>query len=485
MTETALLPAAELVRLLRAREVSSRELLDLYLGRIEAYNGAINAVVTLDADRARVRAAEADEAAARGEWWGPLHGLPMTVKDTMETAGVLTTAGAEELREHVPHNDAESVTRLRAAGAVIFGKTNTPKYAMDCQTYNEVFGTTNNPWDLGRSTGGSSGGAAAAMAAGLSGLELGSDIGGSIRNPAHYCGVFGLKPTHGVVPVRGHIPGPPGSLSTPDLGVVGPLARSAGDLGLALDVLAGPGPEDATAWRLQLPPARHTTLADYRLAAWVDDPYCAVDADVRELLQATVDVLAGAGAKVDETARPVDLAETDRVYQPLLAAAVSNGVPQSVFEALMQLAGQLQSDDDSYIARQARNLTQTARQWNSTNERRHRLQARWAEFFRQFDALLCPIVPTTAIPHDHSELTSRTITVNGEPRAYFDQIVWAGLVTAPLLPAAVVPVGTTAAGLPVGMQIVAPYLEDRTAVDVAARIAEVTGGYRPPPDYSQ
>jgi amidase len=483
MTDTALLSATDLVRLLRTREVSSRELLERYLGRVEEHNGALNAVVTLDADRARVRAAEADEAAARGEWLGPLHGLPMTVKDCFETAGLRTTAGAEDLRDHVPTVDADTVARLRSAGAVIFGKTNTPTYAMDTQTYNPIFGTTNNPWDLERSPGGSSGGAAAAIAAGLAGLELGSDIGGSIRNPSHYCGVFGLKPTHGIVAGRGHIPGPPGTLSTTDLGVFGPLARSADDLGLALDVLAGPAPEAAVAWRLHLPPPRHTALGDYRLAAWIDDPFCPVDADVRGLLQATVDMLTAAGAKVDETARPVDLEEASTVYNRLLAAAICNGVPQAVYDALMQLADQLPPDDDSYIAMQARNLTQRARDWNTTNEHRHRIQARWAEFFRRFDALLCPIVPTTAIPHDHSELTQRTITVNGAERPYFDQLVWAGLVTGPLLPAAVVPVGTTAAGLPVGVQIVAPYLEDRTAIDLAKRVAQVTGGYRPPPGF--
>jgi amidase len=376
MTDLAFQPAADLTKLLRSRTVSSRELLELYLDRIHQHNGALNAVVTLDVERGQERAAEADAAAARDEWWGPLHGLPMTVKDTMETAGLRTTAGAKELRDHVPKRDAEAVARLRSAGAVVFGKTNAPKYAMDTQTHNEVFGTTNNPWDPARSPGGSSGGAAAAVAAGLTGLELGSDIGGSIRNPAHYCGVFGLKPTHGVVPVRGHIPGPPGSLSTPDLGVVGPLGRAADDLALALDVLAGPSPEAAVGWRLQLPAPRHSTLTDYRVAAWVDDPYCPVDAEVGGLLQGTVEVLGAAGVKVDQEVRPVDLAEADRNYQQLLAAAICNGVPAETFDGLATMAGQLDAGADSFVARQVRNLTQRARDWNSANEQRHRLQAR-------------------------------------------------------------------------------------------------------------
>jgi amidase len=483
VSELHFLPAAELVRLLRRREVSSRELLDLFLDRVEQHNPALNAVVTLDADRARDRAADADAAAARGEWWGPLHGLPMTVKDTLETAGLRTTAGAEELRDHVPDRDAESVSRIRAAGAVLFGKTNTPTYAMDAQTYNPIFGTTNNPWDVTRAPGGSSGGSAAAVAAGLTGLEVGSDIGGSIRNPAHYCGVFGHKPTHGVVPLRGHIPGPPGTLSPTDLGVVGPLARSADDLDLALDVMAGPAPEVAVAWRLQLPAPRQGALPAYRLAAWIDDPHCPVDAAVGDILHGTLEALAGAGAKIDDAARPVDLAESDRVYQRLLAGEVCNGLPAATFEGLTQLADQLAPDDESFIARQARNLTQRKRDWNSANEHRYRLAAEWADFFTSYDALLCPIVPTVCIPHDQSDLTSRTILVNGEPRSYLDQLVWAGLATGPLLPATVVPVGRTAEGLPVGMQVVAPVLEDRTAIDVARRVAEVTGGYCPPPGF--
>ena len=484
MTDLAFLPATELVGLLRRRQISSRELLALYLDRVQRLDGPINAVVTLDSERATRRAAEADEAAARDEWWGPLHGLPMTVKDTLETVGLRTTAGAEELADHVPGDDADAVARLRSAGAVLFGKTNAPTYAMDAQTYNPVFGTTNNPWDTDRSPGGSSGGSAAALAAGLTGLEVGSDIGGSVRNPAHYCGVAGLKPTHGVVPIRGHIPGPPGSLSTPDLGVLGPMGRSCADLALGLDVLAGPAPDAAVAWHLSLPPARHAALPDYRIAAWLDDPHCPVDDQVGDLLQAAVDALGRAGAKVDDTARPVDLAESDRVYQQLLAAAVCNGVPPALFDSLTELAGQAAVDDDSFVARQARNLTQRARDWNRANEHRHRLKARWAAFFGEFDALLCPIVPTAALPHDQDRsVAERTITVNGQSRPYLDQLVWAGMATGPLLPAAVVPVGTTAAGLPVGIQIVAPYLADRTAIDVAARVTEVTGGYQPPPGF--
>ena len=217
--------ATELAAALRAKEISSTELLDCYLGRIEELNPGLGAVVTLDADRARREAAEADRRLARGAAAGPLHGLPVTVKDCLETAGLRTTCGAPELAGYVPERDAEAVGRLRSAGAIIMGKTNLPAWASDCQSYNELFGTTNNPWDAGRTPGGSSGGAAAAVAAGLSALELGSDLGGSLRIPAAWCGVYTLKPSFGIIPVDGHIPPPPGMPAEVDIGVVGPLAE--------------------------------------------------------------------------------------------------------------------------------------------------------------------------------------------------------------------------------------------------------------------
>ena len=246
MTALPFRSATELCRALAAREISSRELLELHLARVEALDPRVGAVVTLDADRARKRADEADAALARGERWGPLHGLPITVKDCWETAGLRTTCGAESLRDHVPQTSAVGVQRLLDAGAVLFGKTNTPKWTLDWQTYNDLFGITRNPWNPERTSGGSSGGSAAAVCAGLSPLEFGSDIGGSIRIPSHCCGVYGHKPTWGIVPLRGHIPGPPGSLYEKDINVGGPLARCAEDLGLALDVLAGPLPEAQT-----------------------------------------------------------------------------------------------------------------------------------------------------------------------------------------------------------------------------------------------
>jgi amidase len=485
MPELAFESATALTAAIRSRQIGSRELLENYLRRIERLNPKINAVVTLDVERARRRADAADAALARGESWGALHGLPITIKDSIETAGIRTTSGAPVHAEHVPAKDAVAVERLIAAGAVVFGKTNLPTFAMDVQSYNPIFGTTNNPWDVARSPGGSSGGAAAAIAAGLTGLELGSDIGGSIRNPAHFCGVYGHKPSHGIVPQRGHIPGPPGTLSQADIAVLGPLGRSGEDLELALDILAGPAADRAVAWRLALPPARRTSLREYRIAAWLDDPACSIDAALREPYEATVAALRRAGARVDEEARPgLEFADAYRTFLQLLWGETSPGLPREVFEGLVETAAQLPPDDDSELARVARFNTQRHRDWLSANEKRERLRAQWADFFRDYDVLLCPVTPTAANLHDHSEpFLARTITVNGRSRSYLHQIAWAGVIGMALLPVSVAPVARTASGLPIGLQIVGPYLEDRTPIDFARRLAEVAGGFDNPPGY--
>jgi amidase len=483
MTDVTLRPAVQLVAALREGTLGSRELLESYLQRIERHNPRLNAVVTLDVERARRTADAADAARARGQSLGPLHGLPMTVKDTLETAGLRTTAGAPELAEHVPARDAALVARLRAAGAVIFGKTNTPAYAADVQTYNPVFGVTRNPWDLERSCGGSSGGSAVAVAAGLTSVGIGSDIGGSIRTPAHCCGVYGLKPTHGIVPGRGHIPGPPGSLGTYDLGVMGPLARSADDLALLLDVLAAPDERDAVAWRLELPPPRRRTLRDYRVAAWLDDPFCPTDTAVRARGEATVAGLRAAGVDVDDQARPVpDLGAVHHCYERLLWPILSGGMGSDEVAELARLAETTVSDGTNDFDRFARGVTLRHRDWIAVDEERQRLRAAWAEFFQRFDVLLCPVMSVPAIAHDHDgTVLSRSITVNGTARPYLDLIVWAGLVTMALLPATAVPVGRTPAGLPVGLQVVGAYLEDRTTIDFARHLGDVIGGYEPPP----
>ncbi|MFZ0324794.1 MAG: amidase family protein [Actinomycetes bacterium] len=440
---------------MRTKQVSARELLAEHLARMEAVNPLVRAVVTVDADRARVSARLADESLARGRFLGPLHGLPITVKDTFETAGLRTTSGSTALRDHRPTADAVAVARLRQAGAVIVGKTNTPELAGDWQTTNELFGTTHNPWDLSRTSGGSSGGSAAALAVGMTPLELGSDIGGSIRVPATLCGVAGHKPTHGVVPQRGHIPGPPGSLSQPDLGVVGPMARSVEDLGLALDVVAGPIPPQSAGWRLVLPEPGKRGLRAWRLAALVDDLGTPLDRTVRTVLGSALDTLAAAGASIDrQPALPVELHAVADLYALMLRPVV---------------------DGD-------RKLTHT--QWLAANERRLHLQHAMEEFFARYDALLLPTFPVAAFPHDARAAERRTLQVDGRALPYTaTALFWPALATLLHLPATALPVGLAPGGrfgLPVGIQVVGPYLGDLTTLAVAAEVERVIGRFPVP-----
>lgn len=485
MTELHWRTATDLCAALVRRQISALELLEHHLARQERLGGSLNAVVATDEEGARARAREADAALARGESWGSLHGLPMTIKDSYEVVGMPTTSGAPELAEHRPRRNADAVERLVGAGAVVWGKTNLPLYAGDFQSYNAVYGTTGNPWNLERVPGGSSGGSAAALAAGLTPLELGSDIGGSIRNPAHYCGVYGHKPSFGIVPLRGHIPGPPGTLGAPDLAVAGPLARAPQDLTLAIDLLAGPRPEDA-AWRLELPAPRGETLRDFRVAAWLEEPASLpIASDVGALLQAAVDRIAAHGVSVDAKVRPgFDPAESHARYLRLLNAQMAGGFPPEVLAGFDAALAELSDDDHSAVAETIRGVSGRHRTWASENERRHRQRALWAEFFRDVDILLCPVMPTAAFPHDSSPFDGRTIEIDGIPHPYLGQLFWAGLITVAYLPSTVVPIGRTPEGLPVGMQIVGPWLEDRTPLAVAALLEDLLGAFEPPPDFA-
>lgn len=482
--DVCLRPATELLTMLRRREIGAHELLAHYLARIDRLDGPLNAVVTRDVERAYRAADEADAAIARGGPATALHGLPMTIKDTFEIAGVRTTAGHEPYAAYVPSTDAVAVARLRAAGAIPFARTNVPVLAGDIQTFNPIFGTTNNPWDATRTSGGSSGGAAVAVAMGFTGLELGSDIGGSIRTPSNWCGVYGHKPTFGIVPQRGHIPPAAGALIDCDLNVVGPIARSASDLRLAMDVLVGPLADVATAWRLALPPPRHGRLRDYRIAAWIDDPAFPVDPAVRERLEATLAALRAAGCRVDDAARPrLALGEAIRTYLQLLMPVIFfQSMAPDDFQRLTGVAATLAAGDESGFARTVRFGTESWFAWAHADEARQRVRAAFAEFFRSYDVLLLPTNVVPAIPHDHTEpLALRQITVGGTTTAYINLFGWIGLATMAWLPATVAPVGRTPTGLPVGIQIVGPYLEDYTTLDVAERLRDVIGGFEPPP----
>ncbi len=475
--------ATAMARSIRERRVGCVELLDLHLERVRRYNPALNAIIVLDADRARIRAREADAAIARGESWGPLHGVPMTVKEAFDVAGQPTTWGVPALRDNIAQANAASVDALLGAGAIIFGKTNVPLLLGDWQTFNAIHGTTNNPWDLGCTPGGSSGGAAAALAAGMSALELGSDIGSSVRNPAHYCGVYGHKPSFGVVPQHGHwIPGAHVPL---DVLVCGPLARSAEDLALALDLIAGPEPFDRPAWTLRLPAPRRGTLAEFRIALVLDDPNCAVDREVTDRIQAVAEAAARAGARIDDKARPrIDTSHAHDLYLKLLRGATGALLSDETFAQSRAKAAQLAADDRSYGARVLRAVVQDHRAWFAAHEERQAIRAAWASFFEDYEVVLCPIGATAAFPHDQKrERPDRRIMVNGREEDYNAQLYWAGVASLPNLPGTAAPAGRTPGGLPVGVQIVGPYLEDHTTIECARLLAQVTEGFVPPPGY--
>ena len=475
--------AAELSHAIQTRAISSRELLDQLVARADRLNPALNAIVAWDLDRARAAAAAADEATARGQLAGPLHGLPMTVKDVFETEGLVTTSGAPRLAQYVPAADALAVARLKQAGAIIFGKSNTPLYAGDWQTYNEVYGRTSNPWDTSKTAGGSSGGAAAAVAAGLTPLEFGSDIGGSIRNPAHYNGVYGLKPSWGIVPVRGHIPGPPGSLIQVDVGVAGPLARSVADLRIALRVTAGPVPEDAPAWRLDLDDGAPIERAsELRIATVFHEgaDVVPVAAGVRASLAGFAARLAAAGARVDAVTLPVALADGFRTWRDLTLPTIGMDLPDTEFAELAKLEAM---PGDDVMLELGRAMTSRYRDWMRATQLRQLQRAAWASLFEQYDVVLAPVMPTAAFDHDTERpIAERLLDVDGVAVPHFFAAAWCGAVGAMLLPVVTVPTGVDPAGLPVGVQVIGPFLSDMRLLRIAELLDEAAGpGFVAPP----
>jgi amidase len=475
-SDTAYATARDLVSALAARRVSAVELLEQARKRIEALDGAINAVILRDFERARDAARAADAALARGER-RPLLGLPMTVKESFNVAGLPTSWGIPRFRDWQPAEDAAAVARLKQAGAVVIGKTNLPILLSDWQSYNDVYGTTNNPWDLARTPGGSSGGSAAALAAGYVALELGSDIGGSLRAPAHYCGVYSHRPSWGLVPSRGQVfPTVRPLPHETDLVAIGPLARSAGDLALALDVLAGPDEPMAIAYRLSLPEPRHGDLKSFRVLVVDDHPLEPTDHAVRGALDRLGERLARAGATVaHESALLPDLAAMTRTYVQWR--------PAQLDEARAAVAA-LAADDDGLAAVQARAALQSHRDWIAADRRRAAIEAQWRALFKEWDVVLCPPMPTPAFPHAHSpDRRARRIAIDGEPYPYQDQIAWSGVATPAGLPATTIPVERSETGLPVGVQIVGPYLEDRTPIALAALLEREFGGFVAPPRY--
>ena len=478
MSEIAFASATELAARIQRKEISSAELLALYFERVDRLNPALNAIIVQRRDEAMARAEAADAALARGERWGPLHGVPMTVKESYDVAGTPTTWGAPHLKDNIAPKDALSISRLKDAGVVIFGKTNVPLMLSDFQSYNDVYGTTNNPWDLSRVPGGSSGGTAAALAAGLTGIDTGSDIGGSIRNPAHFCGVFGHKPTWNLLPPRGHAM--PGVLTPSDISVIGPLARCATDLEIAVQAMAGPDEITSSGMQLKLPELAKPASA-LRVAVWRDDAMAVVDASVAERVDAVAEALGRLGARVDYDARPVESEHTHTVYQCLLQATMSARLPEDRYQSILRQVEELPAEDTSLAATIQRSQVARFRDWTANNELRTHIRWQWHSFFEGYDIVLAPVMATSAFPHDHRPFGERTVTVNGNAEPYFNQVFWAGLASVAYLPSTVIPTGPDQAGLPIGVQIIGPEYGDLITIGVAKLLEREGFAFTPPP----
>ena len=464
-------------------EVSAVELVDQAIARIEKLDGSINAVVVRDFDRARDTAREADRRRARGDR-APLLGVPMTVKESYNVAGLPTTWGFPEFKDNRARDDAATVARLKAAGAIIVGKTNVPVALADWQSFNPIYGVTRNPWNLDYSPGGSSGGSAASLAAGYVPLEIGSDIGGSVRVPSHFCGVFGHKATYGLIPVRGQ--SLPGTTRAPDLSVCGPMARTAADLDLALGILAGPEQEMANGYRLALAEPRHADLADYRVLVLNAHPLVPTRREVVDAVSRFASNLEKAGVKVARSSDLVpDLAHAGRVYVQLLGAETANRMPPQQRRTIEDAAAKLSPDDDSLHAIRLRNINLSHSDWVVLDEQRVRIKAQWRKLFETFDVVIGPPLSTAAFPHDlDRDQNAKRVNIDGKEITYVDQLVWPGVATLAGLPATVAPIDRTDDGLPLGIHIMGAQFDDRTTIAFAGLIERAFGGFKPPPEFA-
>ena len=451
MTDVALLSTVEQAGLIRRGEISSRELTEHFIERIERLDGEINSVITRDFETATAESDAADAAQQKGEPMGLLHGVPITVKDALQTKNLKSTGGATELQNNVPPNDAAVVASVRREGGIVMGKTNLPRWSGDIQAYNDIFGTTNNPWDISRGPGGSSGGAAAAVAMGFTSFEIGTDIGGSIRFPAAFNGVWGHKPSFGVIPTTGYLDHVNGGVNEADINVFGPITRSAQDLELLLEIMK----RDSPPWVAELGSVPQN-LNDLKVGAWLDDDFCPVDNEVREHLDKVVNELEKDGLSVDRAARP-DLDPDEGAMLGLW---------------LVQRATAQSTDSDG----------PGHRIWLDQHARREELRLKWAQFFSNYDAVIMPVCFVPPFEHQQEgDFRSRTLICNGEERGYIDVVKWTTMVGMAYLPSTVPPTGLGPSGLPIGCQVVGPYGGDKLTIALAGRIGDLMGGYQPPP----
>ena len=474
--------AAELAAAVRARRVSARELIELHLARIARHNPSLNAICTLDEAGARRRAQDADAALARGDLWGPLHGVPMTIKDALETAGLRTTGGHPPLKDYVPARDAPAVARLRHAGAILLGKTNVPPLSADYRADNPIFGRTNNPWNVERTPGGSTGGGAAAVAAGLAAFDVGSDLAGSVRTPAHFCGLFALKPTEGRVPNTGHIPEPPGvPRAVRHMNVLGPLARSVEDLALVTKVICGPddAEPDVPPVPWTEPPAR--SLKAHRLAWSADFGGVPVTRETRAAIQKLADALANAGCRVEE--RNPDGFSYDEAWEAWGEIAIAERAATGAERSRERVAALNSTLGEGWaVARgSAKGVRATIADYMAALTRRDALIATLERFFVEWDALICPVTVSPAIGHVPF---GTPIDVDSHKVPYF---IAGTAYTCPFnltgSPAVVLPLARSRDGLPVGVQLVGKRWAEPALLSLAVKVALITGPFTPPPGY--
>jgi amidase len=474
--------ALEQGKQLRAQKITARELLGSCLDQFARHNDSLNAVVVTDFDRALAAAEAADKRLAKGKALSLIDGVPMTAKESFDWTGTPTTWGSPAFQENTAESDAAAIRRLTAAGAVMYGKTNVPLMLADWQSFNVIYGTTSNPWDVSRAPGGSSGGSAVALATGMSSLEIGTDIGASLRNPAHYCGIYAHKPTYGVVPMEGHMLR---SANPGDISVAGPMARSASDLIYMMKLLAGTEGIAARALSVKLPDRKQKTFKNYRVAVMVNDPVSEVDQAVQDKIMELAAFLGGKVKRLSHDARPdFSTREAMDVYIALLRAATSRRQTDDEFTANAAKSFQLDVTDQSYYAKMLRAYIMPHRHWLTVNERRHQMRLAWDAFFEDWDVLLCPAAASAAFPHDQQgDRHERLIDVNGKRVPTTDQLFWAGYSGCFYLPSTVAPLGLTPQGLPTGVQIIARQYEDLTALHFAELIEDNFFSFQPPPGY--
>ncbi len=446
--------ATQLAAAIQSGQVSATQVLEAHLTQIEQYNPALNAVVTLDSDRAREQARLADAALARGEVWGLLHGLPFTLKDAHATAGMRTTTGFSPL-DHVPQKDSTITARLKAAGGILIGKTNVAAMLADFQSNNPIFGRTNNPWNLDRTSGGSSGGAAAAIAAGMTPFDIGTDLSGSIRIPTHFCGVFGLKPTEHRIPLTGLIPGLPPPRSVRIMSCIGPMARTVEDLTLLYSLMAGPDGQDTEVQPVSIDAVPELNLSQLRIAFATTFPDLAIAIDIRDAIAKLATQLNSLGATVEEATLPTLDCIQER-FGELVGMMVGAFQPEAQAQptTLAQYLEALHHRDQAILA--------------------------WEQFFEQWDVLLCPVSMVTAFPHCEA---GATLQVNGQQVEYWSISAHCSVFNYTGHPAVVLPYKLDRDGLPIGIQLVGKRWNESRLLAIAQVLTQVTGAFQQPPGY--